>query len=302
MLEGLLILLSCSAIMTGIDGNLLNAQSASTYSVRSVSSSDLLHGMGAPDFNSAASMSDPDPIKVSNPIEKALTPSGDFKEIDVSLPSAQKEPANKNFSSSVVLVPNDLNSNFATNSTLTGSPSPGQHTNFASGYPHLNQNNLFQELPPIADAGPAQVVNSGSTVTLNGSNSKAENGKIVSYSWEQVPTNAKITLSGVNTPIWKFVAPHVAGDTILRFQLTVTDNVGQSGQDTVNILDKPNLGIHSQINPGLETILAASKNSTLPAGEVVIPSNTKSNSQSLTTATPTLSPPLTPPLTTTGHR
>ncbi|WP_201449363.1 PKD domain-containing protein [Nitrososphaera sp. AFS] len=288
--------------MTGIDGNLLNAQPASTYAVKFVSSSDLLHGTEAPDFNSAASMSDPDPIKVSNPIEKALTPSGDFKEIDVSLPSAQKEPANKNFSSSIVLVPNDLNSNFATNSTSTGSPSPGQHTNFASGYPHLNQNNLFQELPPIADAGPAQVVNSGSTVTLNGSNSKAENGEIVSYSWEQVPTNAKITLSGVNSPIWKFVAPHVTGDTILRFKLTVTDNVGQSGQDTVNILDKPNLGIHSQINPGLETILAASKNSTLPAGEVVIPSNTKSNSQSLTTATPTMSPPLTPPLATTRHR
>jgi K319-like protein len=284
--------------MTGIDGNLLNAQPASTHAVKSVSSSDLLHGMEAPDVNSA-SMSDPDPIKLSNPIEKALTPSDDFKEIDVSLPSAQQEQANKNVSPSVVLVPNHLDSNFTTNSTL---PSPGQHTNFASQYPHLNQNNLFQELPPISDAGPAQVVNSGSTVTLNGSNSKAENGKIVSYSWEQVPTNAKITLSGVNSPIWKFVAPHVAGDTILRFQLTVTDNVGQSGQDTVNILDKPNLGIHSQINPGLETILAASKNSTLPAGEVVIPSNTKSNSQSLTTATPTLSPPLTPPLTTTGHR
>lgn len=292
--------------MTGIDGNLLNAQPASTHAVKSLSSSELLHGMEAPDFNSAASMSDPDPIKVSNPIEKTLTPSGDFKEIDVSLPSAQKEPANKNFSSSVVLLPNHLNSNFTTNSTLTGSPSPGQHTNFTSWYPHLNKNNLFQELPPIADAGPAQVVNSGSTVTLNGSNSKAENGKIVSYSWEQVPTNAKITLSGVNSPIWKFVAPHVAGDTILRFQLTVTDNVGQNGQDTVNILDKPNFGIHSQINPGLETIIAASKNSTLPAGEeantVVIPSNTKSNSPSLTTATPTLSPPLTPPLTTTGHR
>jgi K319L-like, PKD domain len=290
--------------MTGIDGNLLNAQPASTHAVKSVSSSDL-HGMEAPDFNSAASMSNPDPIKVSNPVEKA-SPSGDFKEIDVSLPSAQREPANKNVSSSVVLVPNHLNSNFTTNSTLTGSPSPGQHTNFASQYPHLNQNNLFQELPPIADAGPAQVVNSGSTVTLNGSNSKAENGKIVSYSWEQVPTNAKITLSGVNSPIWKFVAPPVAGDTILRFQLTVTDNVGQSGQDTVNILDKPNLGIHSQINPGIETILTASKNSSLSAGQeantVVIPSNTKFNSQSLTTATPTLSPPLTPPLTTTGHR
>lgn len=284
--------------MTGIDGNLLNAQPASTHAVKSVSSSDLLHGMEAPDVNSA-SMSDPDPIKLSNPIEKALTPSDDFKEIDVSLPSAQQEQANKNVSPSVVLVPNHLDSNFTTNSTL---PSPGQHTNFASQYPHLNQNNLFQELPPISDAGPAQVVNSGSTVTLNGSNSKAENGKIVSYSWEQVPTNAKITLSGVNSPIWKFVAPPVAGDTILRFQLTVTDNVGQSGQDTVNILVKPNLGPHSQINPGTETIPAASKNSRLSAGEeantVVIPSNTKFNSQSLTTATP----PLTPPLTTTGHR
>ena len=304
MLVGLLILLSCSVILTGIEGTLLRAEPASAHTVGSLYLSDL-HGIEVPASHRTASMSNAVPIKVSN-VGKALIPSGNFKEIDVSLPSAQKEPANKSISPSVILVPSHFNSNFTTNSILTGSPSSTeQHTNLASQYPHLNENNMFQDLPPIADAGPAQVVSSGSTVVLNASNSKAENGKIVSYSWEQVPTNAKITLSGVNSPVWKFVAPPVAGDTILRFQLTVTDNLGQSGHDSVNILVKQNLGIHSQINPGMEIIREASKNSSLPSGQdsntIVIPYKTKSNSPSSATATST-APPLTPPTNSTGHR
>ena len=79
----------------------------------------------------------------------------------------------------------------------------------------------------------------GSTVILNGSNSRAPNGIILSYSWKQIPTDAKTTLSGVNTPVWQFIAPNVTADTLLRFQLNVTDNLGQVGTAFVNVLDKP---------------------------------------------------------------
>jgi len=46
-------------------------------------------------------------------------------------------------------------------------------------------------------------------------------------------------LSGVNTPVWEFKAPNVSADTLLRFQLNVTDNLGQVGTAFVNVLDKP---------------------------------------------------------------
>ena len=93
--------------------------------------------------------------------------------------------------------------------------------------------------PPIGNAGPNQVVTGGSTVILNGSNSRAPNGIILSYSWKQMPTSSPSTLSGVNTPVWQFTAPNVTADTLLRFQLNVTDNLGQVGTAFVNVLDKP---------------------------------------------------------------
>jgi hypothetical protein len=102
----------------------------------------------------------------------------------------------------------------------------------------INNHQPFQ-LPPIASAGPNQVVTTGSTVILNGSNSRAPNGVILSYSWKQIQTDAQTTLSGVNTPVWEFKAPNVSADTLLRFQLNVTDNLGQVGTAFVNVLDKP---------------------------------------------------------------
>jgi hypothetical protein len=103
----------------------------------------------------------------------------------------------------------------------------------------FNNNHQSLQLPPIASAGPNQVVTTRSTVILNGSNSRAPNGVILSYSWKQIQTDAQTTLSGVNTPVWEFKAPNVSADTLLRFQLNVTDNLGQVGTAFVNVLDKP---------------------------------------------------------------
>src|SRR5215831_2333005 len=102
-----------------------------------------------------------------------------------------------------------------------------------------NNNHQSLQSLPIANAGPNQVVTAGSTVILNGSNSRAHNEVILSYSWRQIPTDAQTTLSGVNTPIWEFIAPNVTADTFLRFQLKVTDNLGQSSTASVNVLDRP---------------------------------------------------------------
>ena len=103
----------------------------------------------------------------------------------------------------------------------------------------FNNNHQSLQPPPIVNAGPNQVVTAGSTVILNGSNSRAPHGLILSYSWKQITTDAQTTLSGVNTPVWEFTAPNVIADTLMRFQLNVTDNLGQVGTAFVNILDKP---------------------------------------------------------------
>ncbi|MDQ6865727.1 MAG: hypothetical protein M3044_18100 [Thermoproteota archaeon] len=154
----------------------------------------------------------------------------------------------------------------------------------------FNNNHQSLQLPPIANAGPGQVVTAGSTVILNGSNSRAPNGIILSYSWMQIPTSAPSTLSGVNTPVWEFIAPNVTADTLLRFQLNVTDNLGQMGTAFVNILDKPG---STFVAPPPTKIMKS------PSTAVTVPSNNPnrgSNSVNIPTNNASISPPLTPPI------
>ena len=146
------------------------------------------------------------------------------------------------------------------------------------------------QLPPIANAGPGQVVTAGSTVILNESNSRAPNGIILSYSWMQISTSVPSTLSGVNTPVWEFIAPNVTADTLLRFQLNVTDNLGQMGTAFVNVVDKP---ASTFIAPPPTQIMKS------PSTAATVPSNNPnkgSNSVNIPTNNASISPPLTPPI------
>ena len=147
--------------------------------------------------------------------------------------------------------------------------------------------------PPIANAGSNQVVTAGSPVVLNGSNSKSPDGIILAYSWRQIPTGAPNTLSGVNSSVWEFIAPHVTANTVMRFQLNVTDNLGQTGTAFVNVLDKSTPTFTAP--PPVEfksPITAASVPSNHP--------NTNSNLANLPAAKnasiPLIPPPLTPPI------
>jgi hypothetical protein len=154
----------------------------------------------------------------------------------------------------------------------------------------FNNNHQSSQLPPIANTGPDQVVTAGSTVILNGSNSRAPNGIILSYSWMQIPTSVPSTFSGVNTPVWEFIAPNVTADTLLRFQLNVTDNLGQMGTAFVNILDKPG---STFVAPPPTKIMKS------PSTAVTEPSNNLkrgSNSVNIPTNNASISPPLTPPM------
>jgi hypothetical protein len=158
----------------------------------------------------------------------------------------------------------------------------------------FNNNYQSLQLPPIANAGPGQVVTAGSTIILNGSNSRAPNGIILSYSWIQIPTSAPSTLSGANTPVWEFIAPNVTANTLLRFQLNVTDNLGQMGTAFVNVLDKPAPSFVAP--PPTQIIKSPSTAATVPSNNanrgsssVIIPS-----SVNIPTNNASIPPPLIP--------
>lgn len=87
----------------------------------------------------------------------------------------------------------------------------------------------------IADAGNDRTVSEGTSVVLNGSNSKSNQSVILSYVWKQIP-NPNITIGGANTMIWSFTAPNVSTDTTLAFELVVTDDRGITSTDVVNII------------------------------------------------------------------
>jgi PKD domain len=96
--------------------------------------------------------------------------------------------------------------------------------------------------PPIANAGPNQVVNQGAFVRLDGTGSyDPDGGTITSYRWQQILGSPVVTLSGANTATPTFIAPTTLTDTTLTFQLTVTDSDGgASSSNTVNVLIQRN--------------------------------------------------------------
>jgi len=91
--------------------------------------------------------------------------------------------------------------------------------------------------PPVADAGAAQEVNEGTTVTLNGSESSAPDDGIASYEWLQT-SGAEVTLSNPGSVQPTFVPDVGIEGESFTFQLTVTDHGGLKVSDTctVNVL------------------------------------------------------------------
>jgi large repetitive protein len=87
---------------------------------------------------------------------------------------------------------------------------------------------------PVADAGPDQVAASGAIVPLDGSKSKDPENDPLTFAWKQLKGTAA-NLVGAQTATPLFVAPDVATDEILTFQLTVSDGKGSAG-DTVDVV------------------------------------------------------------------
>lgn len=88
---------------------------------------------------------------------------------------------------------------------------------------------------PIADVGMAQTVTEGDTVYLDGNASYDPDGVIVTYAWTQ-SQGPMVSLTGANTASPSFIAPDVAADTTLGFDLTVTDDTGAKTSASTSVL------------------------------------------------------------------
>ena len=88
---------------------------------------------------------------------------------------------------------------------------------------------------PVADAGLDGESDEGATVTLDGSASADADADPLAYTWSQL-AGPGVTLDDPNAASPTFVAPEVATDATLRFQLLVSDGSSLSDPDTVEVL------------------------------------------------------------------
>jgi PKD domain len=148
---------------------------------------------------------------------------------------------------------------------------------YQNPYPYPPQ---YQNQPPIANAGPNQIVNQGAVVTLDGTRSyDPDGGTITSYRWQQIGGSRIVSLTGANTATPTFIAPSVIFDTVLTFQLTVTDSDGgASASSVVNVLVKKsnvvqtpiaNAGPNQIVNQGAVVTLDGTRSYDPSGGSIV---------------------------------
>lgn len=125
---------------------------------------------------------------------------------------------------------------------------------------------LTANAAPTANAGINQVVDEQLLVTLDGSASNDSDGSISTYSWSQT-AGVAVTLSGDSTVSPTFTGPNINTTGTLSFELTVTDNDGDTASATVDIIlqantaPTANAGIDQTVKKQLQVTLNGSASS-----------------------------------------
>lgn len=118
---------------------------------------------------------------------------------------------------------------------------------------------------PVAAAGADVSVTAPASVVLDGSSSSDSDGSVASYAWEQL-SGISVSLTGANTAQASFDVAEVAQTETLTFKLTVTDNEGATGTDTVVVTVKA-----KDTGPvNTAPVAAVSAPATANAGDVVV--------------------------------
>ncbi|PWT98003.1 MAG: hypothetical protein C5B52_12945 [Bacteroidetes bacterium] len=104
---------------------------------------------------------------------------------------------------------------------------------------NVNVQNSGANLPPVAKAGSDRtIVQPADSVNLSGAGSFDTDGTISTWQWAQISGPGASTITGGNT-----ATPNVKGLSsnagTYAFQLTVTDNQGATGLDTVQVIVSP---------------------------------------------------------------
>ena len=100
---------------------------------------------------------------------------------------------------------------------------------------------------PTAHAGADQSVETGASVTLDGSASSDPEGDALTYAWKQLAGTA-VALQNATGPSPTLTAPANPGG--LTFGLTVTDSAGNSGTDSVDVtVSQPPLTVTLSASP-----------------------------------------------------
>lgn len=87
---------------------------------------------------------------------------------------------------------------------------------------------------PVANAGLDQIVDEKSSVDLSGLESSDADGDVLAYSWNQTK-GPSVELNDADSATPSFSAPEVDEDTVLTFELTVSDGSGDNSTDSVKI-------------------------------------------------------------------
>ena len=115
---------------------------------------------------------------------------------------------------------------------------------------------ILVNTPPVAEAGPNQSAVEGSTVTLDGTNSRDIDGDTLEYYWEQTDGPVTVALMDALTAQPTFEAPVVGPDGVsLTFTLTVTDGSGETHSDTC-IVNITNVNIDPMADAGPDQTVA----------------------------------------------
>jgi hypothetical protein len=94
---------------------------------------------------------------------------------------------------------------------------------------------------PNSVAGAGQTIASGARVSLDGTGSNDPDGDMLTYQWTQT-SGAAVNLEDAATVTASFTAPTVSSDTLLRFELTVSDGFLQDTASTSVTVQNPTSG------------------------------------------------------------